>query len=226
MGAGRQRGRDVVQDVHGVPGRAPRRRRADLPRACSAPASSARSSACTPRTGSRSTCSSQQAARGGPHGADLPRAHAPADRRGRGHGARDRLAEMAGVPVYIVHLSARARARAGRRGARSRPARRTPRPARSTSSCSQDDLARPGLRGREVRVHAAAPPDAPSRGPVARPADPRSPGRLDRPLPVLHEGPEGARQGQLREDPERHARRRDAPVPAVGRRRSRRDASR
>ena len=106
------------------------------------------------------------------------------------------LAEMAKVPVYIVHLSAqRALERVMEARDRGLPA--------YAETCPQylflaeDDLrGEPGneFEGRELRVHAAAAPEAPPRAPVARPAQLRPPGRLDRSLPVLHEGSEGARQ--------------------------------
>ena len=48
----------------------------------------------------------EQALREGTTAPEVPRAHAPARGRGARRRTRDRLAEMAGVPVYIVHLSA------------------------------------------------------------------------------------------------------------------------
>ena len=105
------------------------------------------------------------------------------------------LAEMAKVPgVHGAPLgAARARARDG--GARPRPAG-VRRDLPAVPVPREDDLrGEPGdeFEGREVRVHAAAAPEAPPRAPVARPAQLRPPGRRDRSLPVLHEGPEGAR---------------------------------
>ena len=132
----------------------------------------------------------------GPHRADLSRADAARGRRGDGHRARDRLAEMAKVPVYIVHLSAqRALERVMEARDRGLPA--------YAETCPQYLFLSRGrsarqagrrVRRRQVRVHAAAAPEASPRSSVARPAQPRPAGRLDRPLPVLHEGAEGARQ--------------------------------
>ena len=73
---------------------------------CSAPASSARSSACTPRTACRSTSSSS---RRSPTGHTAPIYHAltrPEIAEAEGTDRAIALAEMAKVPVYIVHLSA------------------------------------------------------------------------------------------------------------------------
>ena len=62
------------------------------------------------------------------------------------------------------------------------------------------------LRGREVGLLDAA--ALPGRGPpgphVAGAAHQRPADGLDRPLPVLHEGPEGPRPRRLPQDPERH----------------------
>jgi hypothetical protein len=70
----------------------------------------------------------------------------------------------------------------------------------------EDHLDAARLRGREVGVlhagaHQARPP--PERS-VEGAAHERAGDRVDRPLPVLHEGPEGPRPRRLLEDPERH----------------------
>ncbi len=92
---------------------------------------------------------------------------------------------------------------------------------------SYDDYERPGFEGAKFVM---SPPlrekwnqDALWKGL----AEERPAGRLDRPLPVLHEraAAEAARQGRLLEDPERRAGHRDAPDAALGRRRARRHAS-
>ena len=135
----------------------------------------------------------QQALSKGPHRAQVPRADAARRGRGRGDEPRDRLAEMADVPVYIVHLSAQRALERGTRGARSRPAglRRdlpaVPLPARTTI------YEEPGFEGAQVRddpAAARAKGNEPGCGAgcARRPA-----GGLHRPLPVLHEGAEGAR---------------------------------
>ena len=104
------------------------------------------------------------------------------------------LAEMASAPVYMVHLSAE-RALAQVVEARDRGLPVFAETCPQYLFLSQDDLAPPGLRGRQVRLHAAAPAQGDAGGSLARPAHARSPGGLDRPLPVLHEGAEGARAG-------------------------------
>ena len=94
-----------------------------------------------------------------------------------------RLAEAAGVPVYIVHLSANDALDAVR-GARDRGAQAF------AETCPQYlflSPRRPGqrLRGREVRVLAAAAREGPPLGGALDAArEGRPPGRLDRPLPV------------------------------------------
>ena len=144
--------------------------------------------------------------------AALPRAHPARRARGGGHAPGDRAGRGRGRhPLYVVHMSRLRgpRPRSPRRG----PRRRTcsPRPARSTcTSRSRTSSARPGLRGRQVGLLDAAAQQARAARarPVARAAHRRPGGRLHRPLPVLHEGPEGARARRLPEDPERDRRRR------------------
>ena len=101
--------------------------------------------------------------------------------------------------------------RGGRRARLHRPplgargAGRGPRRARSRHEGVRRDLPavpvplarRPGqrVRGREVRVLAAAPPEGPLGRPVDGPRQGRPAGRLDRPLPVRLPRPEGARAG-------------------------------
>ena len=87
---------------------------------------------------------------------------------------------------------------------------------------------RAGVRGREVGVLHAAALEArgPSGRPVAVPAHERPPGRLDRPLPVLLQGAEGARHRRLLEDPERHRHGRAPHGPALPGRGRRRDHAR
>ena len=119
------------------------------------------------------------------------------------------LARLTGAPLYVVHMSAKqavatlaARARRGlQRLRRDLPAVPLP--------LARGAARRTGLRGREVGVlHPAA---VPGRGPpgraVALPAH-RGPQRgQHRPLPVLHEGAEGARHRRLLQDPQRDRRR-------------------
>ena len=111
------------------------------------------------------------------------------------------------------------------RGARSR----SPRPATPgrnvfAETCPQylyltleDQLGAPGFEGAKwvcstpLRTQARAPP----RRPVAGPAHQRPRRRVHRPLPVLHEGPEGAGRRRLLQDPQRHRRRRAPRRPAL-----------
>ena len=121
-----------------------------------------------------------------------PKWHAltrPPEAEGEATGRAFKLAEMAGgVPLYIVHLSARAGARAGAAVPGPRPARRTPRRARSISSSRIRQLRRARIRRREVRHDPAAAREvAPGRA-LEGPAEERPAGRLHGPLPVLHEG--------------------------------------
>ena len=165
----------------------------------------------------------QQALGRGPHRADLSRADAARACRGRGDAQRAiALAEMADVPVYIVHLSAeRALERVMEARDRGLPAYAETCP--QYLFLSEDIYAAAGTS--RARSTCCTPPLRPKRHQdqlwrglrEQRPA-----GRLDRSLPVLHEGAEGARPGRLLEDPERHARHRDAHEPHVGRRRARR----
>ena len=71
----------------------------------------------------------------------------------------------------------------------------------------------PGLRGREVRLHAAAPREGEPGGAVERRAHERAAGDLDRPLRVPLQGSEGRGQRRLPPDPERRPRSRE-PAPA------------
>ena len=126
------------------------RRRLDLPRAPAHGARTAARSACTPRTATSSTCSSKRALAEGKTAPKYhaltrpPRAEAEATHRAIA------LAEMAGVPLYIVHLSA-AEALEKVTEARDRglPALRRDLPAVPLPLLRQLRGAR--LRGREVR---------------------------------------------------------------------------
>ncbi len=124
------------------------------------------------------------------------------------------LAKVAGCPLYIVHLSA---AQALAAVAEARDAGQNV----FAETCPQylyltlDDLARPDFEGAKF---VASPPLRTAdhgAGPLARPAHQRPGGRLDRPLPVLLQGAEGAWPGRLLEDPQRHPRRRAPDGPAA-----------
>ena len=135
-----------------------------------------------------------------------------------------RLAEAAGVPVYIVHLSARDALDAVR-AARDRGALAFAETCPQYLFLSLDDMGN-GFEGAKfVCSPPLRPADHQARA-LDGPGQGRPPGRLDRPLPVRLPRPEGARPGRLPEDPERAARRRGPGRPAPRRRRRRRAGSR
>ena len=158
-------------------------------------------------------------------GERAPKYHAltrPTRAEGEATGRAIALAEMAGVPVYIVHLSCADALE------KVRQARDMGLPAYA-ETCPQylflsyDDYEREGFEGAKFVM---SPPlrekwhqDVLWKGIVAeQPA-----GRLDRPLPVLHErtAAEAGRPGRLLEDSQRRARHRDAADAALGWRRPR-----
>ena len=80
----------------------------------------------------------------------------------------------------------------------------------------EDQLGAPGFEGAKWVCSTPLRPQArgPPRRPVAGPAHQRPRGRVHRPLPVLHEGAEGAGRRRLLQDPERHRQRRAPRGPA------------
>ncbi len=130
-----------------------------------------------------------------------------------------KLAQVAGAPLYIVHLSA-AKALAEVAQARDEGFNAFAETCPQYLFLSTDDLAAPRLRGRQVRLlDAAAPGGAPGRA-VAGAAHRRPLGGLHRPLPVLLQGAEGDGHRRLLQDPQRAAGRREPDGPAApGRRR-------
>jgi dihydropyrimidinase len=115
-----------------VPRRLPGRRRDDLPRA-QAHGRQRRLHLHARRERRRDRRAGQEGAARRQEGAEVPRAHAPAEAEGEATGRAIALSEMAGVPIYIVHLSA-AHALKKVSEARSKGLPPTPRPARSTCS--------------------------------------------------------------------------------------------
>ena len=128
------------------------------------------------------------------------------------------MAEMAGVPVYIVHLSSEDALN------QVREARDRGVPA-FAETCPQylllsiEELARPDFEGakyvftpplREKRSSAQALGRAEARS---------SAGGLDRPLPVLLRGSEGAGQGRFHQDPQRRPGHREPAAAALSSRR-------
>ena len=129
------------------------------------------------------------------------------------------MAELAGAPLYVVHLSCAA-ALEHVTAARDRGQTVFAETCPQYLFLSMADYDRPGLRGGEVRDVAAAAGGGEPGGPLARPRRRRPAGRRHRPLPV-HARRQGPRAGRLLEDPERRARHRDADDAPVGRRRAR-----
>ena len=135
------------------------------------------------------------------------------------------LAHLTGAPLYVVHMSAKqavatlaARSRRGlERVRRDLPAVPVPL-ARGAPVGAR-------LRGREVRLLDAVAVTAEGHQDelwrYLRTDD--LVGGQHRPLPVLHEGAEGARRRRLLEDPQRHRRRRAPDGPALPGRRRRPD---
>ena len=131
-----------------------------------------------------------------------------------------RLAEAAGVPVYIVHLSVMDALDAVR-DARDRGVQAFAETCPQYLFLSLDDLG----NGFEGAKFVCSPPlrekDPQLGGALDRPREGRPPGRVDRPLPVRLPRPEGARPGRLPQDPQRAAGRRGPRRPAPRRRRGR-----
>ena len=131
------------------------------------------------------------------------------------------LAEIADVPIYIVHLSA-AEALEMVTEARDRGLPAYAETCPQYLFLSYDNYEEPDFEGAK---YVMSPPLRAGRdaGPVvARPGVQRPAGDLHRPLPLLHEGAEGDGPWRFLEDPERRARHRDAHEPGVRRRRAHR----
>ena len=138
------------------------------------------------------------------------------------------LADLTGAPLYVVHVSAK---QALARIAEARNAGQNV----FGETCPQylylsleEQLGAPGLRGRQVGLldaAARARRGAPGRAVEVHPHRRRHHG-VHRPLPVLHEGPEGDGRRQLLQDPQRHRLGRAPDGPAVPGRRRRADLAR
>ena len=126
-----------------------------------------------------------------------------------------KLAQVAGAPIYIVHLSAAQGPRGGRQGPRRGlqrlrrdlpavpvPVHRRPGPARASRAPSTSARRRCGPREHQAALWRGLRTERPVGG-------------VDRPLPVLLQGAEGDGARRLLEDPERAARRRDPDGPAA-----------
>ena len=162
-------------------------------------------------------------------GQTAPKYHAltrPTRAEGEATGRAIALAEMAGVPIYIVHLSCSDALE------KVKQARDMGLPAYA-ETCPQylflsyDDYERPGFEGAKFVM---SPPlrekwnqDALWKGLAKNDLQVVSTDHC--PFCMKEPSPEAARQGRLLEDPERRARHRDPAHSAVGRRRARRAAS-
>ena len=143
----------------------------------------------------------------GPDRAQVPRPHPAHARGGRGHRPRHRAGRDGGRAHLHRAPLLLGRAGEGEAGARHGPARlRRDLPAVPLPLLR--GLRAAGLRGREVRDVAAPAREVEPGRALEGARQERPPGRLHRPLPVLHEraAAEAARQGRLLEDPQRRAR--------------------
>ena len=158
--------------------------------------------------------------------AHLSRAHAPADApKPKPCIAPSRMAEMAGAPVYIVHLSSEDALN------QVREARDRGVPA-FAETCPQylllsiEELERPNFEGAKYVFTPPLRDKAASAETVGRPEARSSAGGLHRPLPVLFRRPEDPRQGRLHQDSQRRPRHREPPAADLSPRRERRASSR
>ena len=103
------------------------------------------------------------------------------------------LAEMAGVPIYIVHLSA-AEALEMVTEARDRGLPAYAETCPQYLFLSYDNYEEPGFEGAKYVMSPPLRPEGDAGSAVARAGVQRPAGDLHRPLPVLHEGAEGARR--------------------------------
>ena len=189
-GRARPPGRHVVQAVHGLPRRLHARRREHLQGAAADRARTAARSACTPRTAASSTCSCKQALA---EGKTAPKYHAltrPARAEAEATHRAIALAEIADVPIYIVHLSA-AEALEMVTEARDRGLPAYAETCPQYLFLSYDNYEEPGFDGAKYVMSPPLRAEGHAGPAVARPRVQRPAGDLDRPLPVLHEGAEG-----------------------------------
>ena len=145
----------------------------------------------------------------------LPRRRAPRAARSRGHPPGDQ-ARAGGERARSTSSTCRRRRHWPRsRRPATRATTRSPRRARSTSSCPPTTSARPDFEGAKyVCSTPLRPQGAPGRA-VAGAAHRRPLGGVHRPLPVLLQGAEGAGPRRLLQDPQRAAERRAPDGPAA-----------
>ena len=129
----------------------------------------------------------------GQDGAEVPRADAAGARRGaRRPTGRSRSRRWPTCPIYIVHLSA-AEALEMVTEARDRGLPAYAETCPQYLFLSYDNYEEPGFDGAKYVMSPPLRPQGHAGSAVARAGVQRSAGDLDRPLPVLHEGTEGAR---------------------------------
>ena len=188
-----RRGHHLVQALHGLPRRPDaRRRRASSARCCGA--ARRRHDLHARRERRRHRRARAARARGGAHGArSTTRSRARRARRPRRRTARSRS------PRWPARPSTSSTSRPPRRS------RRWRRRATAACPCLRRDLpavplplvptttTEPGFEGAKYVMSPPLRPKGHAGAPLARPRVERPAGRLDRPLPVLHEGPEGPR---------------------------------
>ena len=159
-------------------------------------------------------------------GDTAPRFHAttrPPEVEGEATARAIRLAHWAGQPLFVVHVTCEEAVREIQAARdRGEPVVRRDLHPVPVPHGRRARAAR--LRGREVRLLAAPARGPHQRHPLRRPAPGGAAGHLDRPLPVQLRGPEGARQGRLPADPERHAGDRVPPLAALRPRGAHREA--
>ena len=130
------------------------------------------------------------------------------------------MAEIAGAPVYIVHLSSEDALNEVRE-ARDRGVPAFAETCPQYLLLSIEELSAPGFRRRQVRLHAAAAPQgAPAQTLGRAQARPLASG-LHRPLPVLLRRPEDPGQGRFHQDSQRRPGHRESPAADLSPRRER-----
>ena len=194
-------GRHLVQAVHGVQGRADGRRR-DAVQDDGGRGGDRRARDGARGERRRDRRAREEGARGRAHGAALARAHAAARDGGGGDEPRDPARPCRRLPALRRPRLLPRVGRADPAGAR----RGLERLGRDMHAVLLRRLHVPRaaeLRGREVRLHAAAASEGEPGRALERGAYRRAVGDLDRPLRVHVGRAEGDRQGRLLEDPER-----------------------
>ena len=198
-----RRGDHLVQALHGLQGRADGRRR-DALQDDGGRRRDRRARDGARRERRRDRRARQARARRGEDGAEVPRAHPAAGNGGRGDEPRDpartrRRRAALRRPRLLQGVGRADRARAGGRLGRL---------GRDLHAVLLRRLHVPraaGLRGREVRLHAAAARQGEPGRALGRRAPRHALGDLDRPLRLPLGRPEDARPRRLLEDPERRA---------------------